>query len=742
MIWVLDYRHYLHYMLRGSTAIEQLLMDGPVPGGAYGLVVECIEQVEYVQRACALIRRAQGTVRLVALSAAQPAAPPAPSSAFAGTMRPGDDEPLLKASGNSAWYTALLSHLFLSARPKQHLVLWGAPGVGKSLALQRARTMAVGKAVPHMFVSAATDGDDETDLLLEARQFFATAGAHGDALFVIDDVEAFASARRAAQLLTMMSDAQTRCVLVCNDSYAEQVRALHRRPERYRFLEATRVTDDALAAHLRLKFPQLAPPVGAQPARDVCEELAREARGDVRAAQLAAELEVGARRSTARLQGKLQRSKESSKRRAPLMAALGALQRRSVLAVDDQQHGSLTGDMLRCVRAKVPAAAPWWQRSCAVVQTCDVLLQPRAVDAAETMQSNYPRLCGESELELMARMSDDVSSAFAYRQAIVDGMMADKFSRYRPDDSVDDNFKDRLVFDMAVVLPCVRASRGDVGVGASRTLKLEFPEEANRRQAMQLSAACRRLDVRHEVLMRSTLSLIDSSEGVVHAERREELEQRARQSASVLLTTATAYYAQKPRADASEVDAAPRTDAKEDDGDGKLKAATASMSIDRLERTLFVFAHLVAGADMRVAEQRKAAIARCAAYGYDAEMYARAALLYRYCANEAEGREHFASAGALVLDQNHRATAVLRTEIGARANATVTAVPVTGPTSGAAAGARQSAAVGGGKSVAAGKSAAKRKAGESSAAQKHSASAPTFMDKFLSTVAKSKGGKI
>lgn len=740
MTVVLDYRRYLRYMLPDSMSVEQLLANGPAAGGVYGLVVECIEDAEYVQRVCALIRRAKGTVRLIGLSAAQPAAPPAPPSAFAGTMRPTDGEPLLKASGDSAWYTALLSHLFLSARPKQHLVLWGAPGVGKSLALQRARAMAVSKAVPHLFVSAAADGDGEADFLLEARQFFATTGAHGDALFVIDDVEAFTSVRRATQLLTMMAAARARCVLVCNDSYAEQVRALHRRPERYRFLEATRVTEDALAAHLRLKFPQLARlQVDGNSKKDVYGELAAQARGDVRAAQLAAELEVGALRGVARIEAKLQRAGKSSALRAPLVAALGALQQRAALTTDDQQHGSLTGDILRCVRAKVSAATPWWQRSRGVVRACDMLLQPRAVDAAETMQSNYARLCGDDELDMMARMADDVSSAFAYRGAIVDGMMADKFSRYRPDDSMDDNFKDQLVFDMAVVAPCVRASRGDVGRDASRTLKLEFPEMVNRRQAMQLSAACRRLEVRHEVLVRTTASLIDSSGDDVRPEVREKLEQRALESASVRLTTSTAYYAQRPRASASGVEAS-EPQAAQDDGDGKRSGGTTSISIDRLERTLFVFTHLVARADMRVVEQRKAAIARCAAYGYDAEMYARAALLYGFCANEAEGREQFASAGTLVLDQNHRATAVLRTEIGARANTTVTAVAVTGPMSsagiGTAAGSKQSATAGGGKS------AGKRKAAESSAVQKHSAPAPTFMDKYLSTVARSKGGKI
>lgn len=706
-IWVLDYSGYLSERLPSSTWIERLLVDGPVVGGAYDIVVECVERGEYVARACKLIRSAGGTVRLSTLSAARPALPAPPPSAFAGTLRPANTAPLLKSSNSSPWYTMLLSHMFLSTHPKQHLVLFGPPGCGKSLALDRARAMAVEKSVPHMFVSAAADGESEADMLLEVRQFISTTGAQSDALLVVDDIEAFARPQRAKQLFEMLKTARTRCVIVCNDSYSNHVRALHRQPERYRYCEAVRVADEPLDAHLQRQYPAL--PMARRMA------VVADARGDVRAAQLAAEMEMCAVRRVAQLTAELAQAVDA-KQHASITASIDALTRRLAMPVDTQQHGGLTGDILVCVRAKARTN----KRVHPVVQQCTVLLQPRAGDAALTMQQNYVRLCGADELELAASIADDLSSAFAYKQSINDAMMADKFARNAPDDSTDENFKEQLLFDMSVVLPCVRASRAAVANGANRVLKLEFPEYALLQQARQIGKACRALDMRHEVVVR-TVSRVASL-----AHSAEVVEERALRLASASLTTMSTYYALDTLIAAAGVTS--HQQQSDDDDDVAPGAAAICMSIGELERTLFIFPLLLAGANMRDPQQRNAAIERCAKYGFDAEMYAYAALFYGRCTDNKTARDEFLAARATVLHQNHDATAIGRTEVNGTATTTTTVAAGGG---GAVASKRKS--VGGGS-----KAAPARKKPVVAVAP----SQPTMMDKFVSAVKRSKGGDV
>lgn len=710
-IWVLDRSSFLRQRLVGSTWIEDLLIHGVRGDVVYALVIECIERVDYVPRLCRLIRAAGGTARLVDLQTALPMAPALPS-AFAGTLKPAIDEPMLQsADGERGWHNALLNHLFLSSRSRQKLVLHGPPGCGKSLALERVQARAAQRSLPHLFVSGTLDR--ESNLLVQMQQFFSTVGARSDALFVLDDVEALAGPRRAGEFLALIGAATCRCVIVCNDAYDSRVRTLHKKPELYRFVRAAPVDEIELVQHLQHHFAEVPKPS--------LSLIASEARGDVRAAQLAAELEQCAARRVRELTGQLD-SLPEGEQRAAAAAAIAALTRRLSMPVDSQQHAKPTDDLLRCVRAKMPTGTLARHRSRAVVEQCSVLLQPRAADSLQMMQSNYARLCeSELEMDLVAELADDVSSAFAYRYEMVDAMMANTFSSQAPDTSVDENFKEQLLFDVGVVLPCVRASRANVGRGDRRSLKYEFPEYGLLRQMDRVSRACRDLDARHEVVVRTTTALREAESG----ELTPELEERARVLASKSLTAMATYRNSisllRPNSGGSGREEE-EEDAEEGGGGGERGSLMPMhASIDRLERTLFVFQRLVAGADMQSAAGRKEAIGRCTAYGFDADMYAHAALFYKYCKSEAEGRQHFAAAKQLVLHENRAAIELEQT---------VQSVPA--------------GTAGGGGAAAPTSLRGKRSA---PSARKKSApvvapTAPTFMDKFVSSVKRSKGGDV
>lgn len=723
-IWVLDRIRYLREQLPDSVYIESLLIHGPRPGTAYAFVVDCIERVDYLQRACALVGKTSGcTLRLVQLEATTPPAPPAPPSAFANSLRPALSEPLLQARNSSQWYTALLTHLFHQTAPKQHLVLFGPPGCGKTLALDRARQLAANRSMLHFFVSGAAESDE--NIFMSARQFFGSAAsAQREALFVLDDIEAFANTQCANKFFALIetSAGPTRCVLVCNDKYARRVVWLRKgaHAKHYRFCEATAVTDAALDAHLRRQYPTL---TAARRGAVVAD-----AHGDVRAAQLAAEMEVCVVARAQELIGVLAQTVGTEPRRR-LAARLDVLTRHLAMSVDDQRHGSLIGDMLLCVRASsAPPGALVRERARAVARQCATLLEPRSVDALTVMQSNYARLCesgDDSELELLASMADDVSGAYHYKQSIVDAMLADKFGRSAPDNSMDENFKEQLMFDIGVVLPCVRASKATVGRGARRELRLEFPDYALQRSLERVGSACRALDARHEVLVRATLARYeqaDAERGVwaLSAKTSAELADAARHSVSVSLTTMAKYRdftADKPPGASGGSTEEPSGGAGGDedgdvtvpDDDDAPGAVSRALSIGQLERTLFAFP-VVAG---RGADE----VERCAEYGFDVDAYTLAVLFHRPHASESEVRKRFLAAkSAVVLHQNHAAIAVGCTESGGGGGGAVRAATKRKP-------------------VAA-------KATSGGTKKTEVVAAPTFMDKFLKTVKRSKVGEV
>lgn len=643
--YVLDRLHYLLQSLPNSTWAERILLCGPDADTQYSVVVDGFEDSDKMLLVCRRIREKAGcSVKLVELSAAQPALPPVPSAA-AGSLRPRADEPLLQPERLSPWYTALLSHLFLSAAPAQCLVLFGPPGCGKTLAVERAFAMKQMAAVPHMYVSGAEDGDDETNMLLLAKQFLGSAGSRSDAVFVLDDIEAFASGDRAAKFLGVIEAAKCRRVIICNDSYGQRTRPLRKKPAQYKFLEAPGVTKDALHRHLRDKFPALS-----LPQRTVVVE---NARGDVRAAQLAAELES---------------------RVPPAVTVAGEQQRRT--AADEQHHGALHADIVRCMRPSVVYDASRGsvhnQRAKAVVERCSVLLRPRAVDAIKLMESNYARLGEPDDLETLAAMADDLSSAAVYRYRVTDAMMADKFSRLTPDDSIDDNFKDQLMFDVAVVLPCVRAARRDRDA-RPRSLVLEFPEYAHLAAVRRTVQLCRRIDVRHEVAVRALLAIDPANDDPL-------VRQQALLRVSVSLSNAAVHrdfmvYGKKS-VGAAAGNKASDDESDDDDGEGggagKGSAGTG-LTIGQLERTLFVFPLLVGATVWSDGVQRKAAIARCTAYGFDGDSFVCAAKMFlpAYAGDESTLRRFFLDAKSTVLDANEGATRPTVTDL--RTGATIDA---------------------------------------------------------------------
>jgi hypothetical protein len=383
------------------------------------------------------------------------------------------------------------------------------------------------------------------------------------------------------------------------------------------------------------------------------------ARGDVRAAQLAAELES---------------------RVAPPVTGADEQQQRT--AADDQHFGALHTDIVRCMRPIVVYDASRGtvhnQRAQAVVERCNVLLRPRAVDAIKVMESNYARLGETDDLETLAAMADDLSSAAAYRYHVTDAMMADKFSRQAPDDSIDDNFKDQLMFDVAVVLPCVRAARRDRD-GRPRSLVLEFPEYAHLAAVRRTVQLCRRIDVRHEVAVRALLAIDPSNDDPL-------ARQQALLRASVSLSNAAVHrdfmvYGMKSAGVATGArtsdDASDDEDGESGTGVGKSSAGTG-MTIAQLERTLFVFPLLVGATVWSDGVQRKAAIARCTAYGFDADSFVCAAKIFLPDAagDESTLRRYFLDAKSMVLDANETATRPTVTDLrtGATIDAPRTAV--------------------------------------------------------------------
>ncbi len=673
--YVLDRQHYLLYDVPNSTWGERFLGADEVPAGtAFGVVADGFATQSVLMRVCAALRGAAGcSVRLVQLAAVVRRAPELPSAA-AGTLVPDAGAELLKASDLSPWVTQLMGHLFLPTPPKRRMVLSGPCGCGKTLALERARVLAVKRQVPHLWLSAAEDGDDKTDLLAEVHHFLVSRGAHADALLVVDDVDAFASMRRSQKLMALVLAARCRCVLVCNNAYGPHVRALQRDKAHYVTVRATAVTDAALEAHIQAHFPQLSAEQRAG--------LVAESRGDVRVAQLRAELEVR-----------------------------GGTKVRGASAVDDQRQGALHYDLLRAVQAGEKEAAERERRypgerdairreqSRAVVAQCAQLLRARAVDAGTVMQHNYARLCGKEDLDALADMADDVSGAVHYRQSVTDHEMADKFARQTPDDTTHDSFKDQLLFDTSVVLPCVRLARA-AARHSTALPELKFPSAALWNTVHGTAALCRAIDRRHEVLVRTTLAL-----GAECSEEHARALASTRLSISAahddFLSHFTAAGAKSTGDDADE-------DADEEGGGGVTVAAGGVATIGELERTLFVFPLLCTGLDLRTPAGRRSAIVACAQYGFDAESYARALEIFApQLANGASA--DFQSSRVLVLDRDVEAT---RAEVVGAPGAPV----------------RRSVAV----------SAAKRKRPVKAAPP----SAPTMMDGWVASIKRPQGGTV
>jgi hypothetical protein len=265
------------------------------------------------------------------------------------------------------------------------------------------------------------------------------------------------------------------------------------------------------------------------------------------------------------------------------------------------------------------------------------------------MHTNYLRLGGEAMLDQMAQISEMQSVADYYQFVITEAESAHRFGKGAEDDDAGAEIKEQLLFEMAVLAPCVIVQKASPPKQFSQVV-LEFNDRRLYTQNQRVAEMCRDVDSRHECLQRFVTSLV--------------LE---KQQAGIQITE-TLYGTLVLEAQARTGRVIAQTQVCLDNNDwnvydlGSLKRMkwSGAVSIDRLERTLFMFRLLVGNARLTDKDERKVIANRCALYGFDDKMFAYAAHMFMGDAlSEDQAREQFIAAKPAVL-YDERVAAIVR----------------------------------------------------------------------------------
>jgi hypothetical protein len=392
-----------------------------------------------------------------------------------------------------AWYTTLLNHALHPTRPKQCCVLWGAPGVGKTLAVerlgemlrrQRARRGAAASflnadrragvaELGYFSCAAIEDSADVAPFLLSVKAFLTTAAP--DSLLVVDDVDALqddrASLARLFALLAPASRARKRpadeekdeekeegeeekeeegeeeekkkepakketagavlCrrVIIVNDYYERAYFTLRQPPLKQHFYELH--VERAHVGALAAYLQRKIATLAREP--EAARAIAERSGGDVRAALIAATLDCAVLRGS----------------RAALCTSVG-------VALDTQSRDEpLTQTLVRCARTRL----------------LDEVYGADRESAAECLFVNHPRYLtarpAANRLDAALEIADALSVGDLYESAMqrgYEGASADELDK-------------RLAFELALAAPLTLLGNALAGTQAKYDVwpRLEFP---------------------------------------------------------------------------------------------------------------------------------------------------------------------------------------------------------------------------------------------------------------------------
>src|SRR6056297_20597 len=297
----------------------------------YRLVLDCLSAQrctdEWVCEQSARVRASGGTVVLSTrrgereaheLRVARARGYSADDDAQSWRVRLAHDERLVRASANDGWFSDLLRYAFARSAPvpRKATVLWGAPGVGKTLALKRLAAMRPDGALQATYFSC----NDFDELACDARSSKGAQAARGGgggggasplwrdvierlecaaqrfgtrSVLLVDDVDVLpagaAHSLRSKLFEFVAQKLRCRCVLVSNDWYARDNWSLRAGKLKAHFtpLRVHGAQRGALRAHLQQHYALLRAPA----ASELLEQVLDEANGDVRAALMSAEIE-------------------------------------------------------------------------------------------------------------------------------------------------------------------------------------------------------------------------------------------------------------------------------------------------------------------------------------------------------------------------------------------------------------------------------------------------------------------
>lgn len=379
-----------------------------------------------------------------------------------------------KGDPTTAWYTTLLHHALHTDRPQRCCVLWGPPGVGKTLAMERLQEMLrrqraartkerrVGVrllgserrlGVPEMRYFSCCDienADDVAPFLKSVAEFVSTAPP--DSIVVVDDVDAIAGEKSSlTRLFEIMAEgvpkkgvtlpkARCRRIMIVNDLYAKPYFSLRKKPLEDRFfdLRVDYAHLASLALFLRAKVPAI---------RD------RERLAVAEALRTGADVDVA--RDSVSL-GVAHRS--GGDVRAALISAIYMPSSCDTLVRNEGLHVTI----LHCVRAERP------------VKEAHLLLEAEeGDDVNECMFANYPRYLSACDdqvrvLQAAADVSEQLSDAHTYD-------WANRNSGFEGGDGED--MDKQMLFSLSTALPVGRLARALAGTSRQHLIqpKLEFP---------------------------------------------------------------------------------------------------------------------------------------------------------------------------------------------------------------------------------------------------------------------------
>lgn len=388
----------------------------------------------------------------------------------AGLPKPALNEslvPSVSENGDiSAWYTRLLYHTLSATKPDRCLVLWGPPGVGKTLAIERIGQMLEAqrqkrgisngvlngnrqvRAFVHFSCAEIEDKDGVNDFVRQVTEF--AHSAPPDTVLVLDDFEALIESRRASDKLiaVMASSKHCRRVLVMNDFYERAFYKMRTHPLRENFqdLQVGRVDVPRLAAYLQLKVPML------KQADAIALDIATRSGGDVRAALISARIDAA-------LMPTMLRNR----------ATPGGVRGVGINADEHSALEPISVSVSRCAREPKPAVA-------ARARFFDA---DEMTSAFEMLHVNTPRyVSGRSDLDEAAAMLlrlqttadvfDSLSQADCYEQ----GMWGSNFAG-----ADGENTDKEFLFNMSVGVPISQLGAGMKNFTRNLQLapKMEFP---------------------------------------------------------------------------------------------------------------------------------------------------------------------------------------------------------------------------------------------------------------------------